>query len=568
MSQLLNEPVSDTELDRLRSSALLLDVIADNVADLIAVVDSSGRRIWNNFAYAKRLGYLPEELKGSDSMVEIHPDDLPVVREAFEESMRLGRGRRIEYRMRRKDGGWLMLESEGRVAHGWNGHERCLVVVARDITARKQAEQENHERMRRHIERAKALAEFSSSEFLQNGDLAACFASIAETAIKLSSFQPMSIWTMEERETVLRCQQWSPEEAAPPEIEPLTAAARPGFFALVKKERVIAARSLENDERLAEIAPGLLAAGVRAVLLIPLRRGSVVLGALVCGRTTSPQGWDLDELHFMTSLADGLVLAIDARERLDAYHRLHESQQRLASELHEAAAYVQSLLPARLQGAVESDWRFIPSEALGGDAFGYYWIDPDHLLIYLLDVVGHGVRAALVSVAVMYQLRNGVLADEILLDPPQLLTALNDAFQMEEQDGMYFTMWYGVYDKTRRQLHYASAGHPPALLFSPGSSAPAQLSTRGLMIGAIPGVPYDAATCEIEPGSRLFIFSDGVYEIQRPTGAMGTLPELIQQLSAARDADLDQIISAVRSMQRPGCTAFPDDFSLVALAFP
>jgi PAS domain S-box-containing protein len=563
MYETTTEAISETTLDELRSSALLLEVIADNVADLIAVVDCTGRRIWNNFAYAERLGYSPDELKGSDSMVEIHPDDLALVRETFQKSMEEGCGRRIEYRMRRKDGNWVTLESEGRVARNWNGHERCLVVVSRDITSRKEAEREKQERSQRQIERAQALADFAGSEELQVGALEICFGVVAEAAVKLTTFPRASVWTLDEETQVLLCVHRSGQEDGEVSPHSLAKADAPGLFVLMSRERVIAARCIEEDERLKEIAGFFTSEGVTALLIVPLRRGSAVLGALICERTDLPHGWDLDEVTFATSLADGLVLAIDARDRLNAYHRLHESQQQLASELREAANYVQSLLPPCGQGEIDADWRFIPSDALGGDAFGHHWIDPDHLAIYLLDVVGHGVRAALVSVAVINQLRTGSLAGTDFLDPKQVLTALNEAFQMDEQDGMYFTLWYGIYDKAQRHLYYASAGHPPALLFAKDGTPPRQLHTRGLMIGAFPGAQYEAAECTVDPGSQLYVFSDGVYEIEQADGKTATLADLIATL--ARGSDLDQVVAAARALQRPGVTGFADDFSLLRL---
>lgn len=563
------DKISGETLSQLRSSELLLNVIADNVADLIAVVDSAGRRIWNNAAYAERLGYLPEELKGSDSLVEIHPDDLDLVRRTFQQSMLEGRGRRIEYRMRRKDGGWIVLESEGRVARNWNGHDRCLVVVARDITARKQDQHKAEFRSRLQMDRAQALAEFARSEDLQEGKLVNAFALVTGSMLRLSSFQRVSVWTMDEKRSTLSLtsSERSGGNLAQSRSQVFTALECPTFFALLSGERVIAVRSIQNEDRLCEIAPFFVSEGVTSLLVVPFRRGNEILGALFCERTIGTEGWDLDEVNFATSLADSLVLAIDARERLDAYLRLDASQRQLSKELNEAAAYVESLLPPAMHGDVTGEWRYIPSDALGGDAFGYHWVDPDHLAIYLLDVVGHGVRAALVSVAAMNQLRSGYLTDAGLLDPKQVLTAMNEAFQMEEQDGMYFTLWYGIYDKPQRRLHYASAGHPPALLFDKDVSEPRQLHTRGLMIGAIPGAQYETMSCEVEPGSRLFVFSDGVYEIEMASGATATLGDLVRNLSALAEGDLDQVVTSARAKQPPDRTTFADDFSLVKLTF-
>jgi phosphoserine phosphatase RsbU/P len=87
-------------------------------------------------------------------------------------------------------------------------------------------------------------------------------------------------------------------------------------------------------------------------------------------------------------------------ERNEAYRRLEESQRHLAEELAQAARYVESLLPARLDGDVRVDYRFVPSTHLGGDMFGYHWLDRDHLALYLLDVSGHGVGSCLLAVSV------------------------------------------------------------------------------------------------------------------------------------------------------------------------
>lgn len=565
----MGEPATEGDgsktLQQLQSSEALLQVIANNVAELIAVVNSDGRRIWNNAAYAERLGYQPDELKGSDSMEEIHPDDLNLVRETFEISMREGVGRRIEYRMRRKDGGWIFLESEGRVAHNWNGHERCLVLVARDITARRQKEREKQQRAQLHISRAEALGTFTTSEDLQRGDLEKCFATAVEIGVELSGFERVGVWTMDETETRLELRKRS--GAGPTDLAAFNRLGNAGFFGLLKREILIAASTLAEDDRLREIAPFFLAEGTTGLLIVPLRRGTAVLGALICERTGKLHGWHFDEASFAKSLAHGLVLAIDSKERLDAYNRLDESQKQLSNELRKASAYVESRLPARLEGEVDTDWRFLPSEVLGGDAFGYYWLDPDHLAIYLLDVVDHGVRAALVSVAIMNELRGGFMNDTDLLDPRQVLMALNKTFQMDEQDGMYFTLWYGIYDKPRRQLRYASAGHPPALLFPKNSADPLLLHTPGLMIGAIPGAEYEAGFCHVEPGSRLYVFSDGVYEVEKESGGTGTLRDMIESFAAFPDDNLDHLVASARAMQGPKQSSFTDDFSVVKLVF-
>src|SRR5436309_2947435 len=111
---------------------------------------------------------------------------------------------------------------------------------------------------------------------------------------------------------------------------------------------------------------------------------------------------------------------------------------------------------------VTADWRFIPSSQLGGDAFGYHWPDPDHFAVYLLDVCSHGVGAALLSISVMNVLRSQSLPDADFRNPGEVLSSLNRTFPMERQNNLYFTMWYGVFNRPACQLSYASGGHPPA----------------------------------------------------------------------------------------------------------
>ena len=143
---------------------------------------------------------------------------------------------------------------------------------------------------------------------------------------------------------------------------------------------------------------------------------------------------------------------------------IETTQKRLKRELDDATTYVKSILPEPESKPYPIDWVYTPSTELGGDAFGYHWIDDDHFAMYLLDVCGHGVGASLLSVAAINVMRNGSIAQTDFRDPAQVLTRLNNMFLMERQNNMYFTLWYGVYHAPSRLLRHASGGHPAALL--------------------------------------------------------------------------------------------------------
>ena len=112
---------------------------------------------------------------------------------------------------------------------------------------------------------------------------------------------------------------------------------------------------------------------------------------------------------------------IHLMERNEAFRALDESQKVLAAELSEAADYVRSLLPEPFDGALSVCWDFESCSSVGGDSFGYFWIDDDHFAIYLLDVCGHGVGAALLSVSVINTIKGQTLRDVDFREPDSVL---------------------------------------------------------------------------------------------------------------------------------------------------
>jgi len=119
----------------------LFQLITENAADMIAVIDRNGQRLYNSPAYQKILGYGPEELAGTSSVDQIHPDDRARVLEASAKARNTGRGEQLEYRIRHKDGSWRFLESTSSVIRSPEGESDGLVIVNRDITERKRAEE-------------------------------------------------------------------------------------------------------------------------------------------------------------------------------------------------------------------------------------------------------------------------------------------------------------------------------------------------------------------------------------------------------------------------------------------
>lgn len=247
-----------------------------------------------------------------------------------------------------------------------------------------------------------------------------------------------------------------------------------------------------------------------------------------------------------------------------------EGQQRLAAELAEAAAYVRSLLPPPFTGSLSLDWRFLPSAELGGDALGYHRLPDGRLAVYVLDVCGHGMASALLSIAVHTSLAPGRLPGVDLGDPAAVLSVLNTAFPSERHGSLFFTIWYGVLDPARREISFSSAGHPAAVLFTGpdrGSLVMSELMSGGPMIGVFPDAEYVTGTEKLGASSRLFVFSDGLYEIVRQDGSLVPYEDFLAAFEegvAKGGQVLDRMVEFARSVR--GTDSLDDDLSMVEVA--
>jgi sigma-B regulation protein RsbU (phosphoserine phosphatase) len=191
--------------------------------------------------------------------------------------------------------------------------------------------------------------------------------------------------------------------------------------------------------------------------------------------------------------------------------------------------------------------------------------------MYLLDVCGHGVKAALLSISAITVLRNQTLPATDFRSPGEVLAGLNKVFQMDRHNDMYFTMWYGVFDKKRRKLTYANGGHPPAILMAGPTQDTAEaikLSQPGMVIGAFPEVQFEAEVRDLPAFSRLYVFSDGVYEVTRPGKAMMSYEEFMEVLNDSKrsaESVLEDTMGAIRTLH--GGDQFEDDVSMMEVRF-
>ncbi len=300
--------------------------------------------------------------------------------------------------------------------------------------------------------------------------------------------------------------------------------------------------------------------------------------------TTSPldvygRTWELTVRPLSTAFADNgqgmtvilllaaLTLAFLLEGFLLVLSGMDSLARRLMSELGAAARYVASILPSDLDSPVPVTSRYVPSQELGGDSFDYRFVDDDHLIVYLVDVSGHGIAPALFSVSAHNLLRSGTLDNDTLRDPGRVLTELNRLFQMDQQAGNYFTIWYGVYQPSTRTLRYSGAGHPPAIVLTANGTDPVRLPSESIPIGVLEDTTFETHSYQLPPDTDLMIYSDGAFELDLRDGGAWSLGDFIGLCArtAARPGwTLDDLIARIRERSMSG--VFEDDCTLVRVS--
>jgi sigma-B regulation protein RsbU (phosphoserine phosphatase) len=216
-------------------------------------------------------------------------------------------------------------------------------------------------------------------------------------------------------------------------------------------------------------------------------------------------------------------------ELLETRQQLIHTQGELNKELSDAAKYVRLMLPPPLTGEEIVDWQFHPSTQLGGDGLGYRRIDADKLAVYALDVTGHGLGSALLAVTAMEVFRNPAVQIDFT-KPSEVIERVNRTFQMKDHGGKFFSVWYGVYSRSKRTLTYANAGHPPALMQKCGDCALNKTAPGGMVLGILPEIQIEETTVDFPVGSHLYLFTDGLYELLDPKGGRGSYDEFFAYL--------------------------------------
>jgi sigma-B regulation protein RsbU (phosphoserine phosphatase) len=283
----------------------------------------------------------------------------------------------------------------------------------------------------------------------------------------------------------------------------------------------------------------------------------------------------------------GVQTDITARKNAEAALRLAKEElevanNRMKTELEMAARIQRTMLPpvhVSLQGANIS-WIFHPCDELAGDTLNFIALDGERVVLYVIDVSGHGVGAALLSVTLHHLLaylpapfpafsqstQNASRFD--ISSPSDVARQLNRLFPMDSERLQYFSMIYGILHLRSGQFKYVSAGHPAPLVL-PRDGSPILLSNQGFPIGLFPDVEYQEESVVLNPGDRLFLYTDGFTETSDNCGQEYGVGGLLGAIAAGRSLSIQDTLNGLVDTLKCWCQnqRFSDDLSMLGVEY-
>jgi sigma-B regulation protein RsbU (phosphoserine phosphatase) len=275
-------------------------------------------------------------------------------------------------------------------------------------------------------------------------------------------------------------------------------------------------------------------------------------------------------LQLQKALADQAEAYRDLNEKLDmAYQTLH-------TELQAASELQLSLLPtvSDVHPKFCLDWLVLPSRYLAGDNLNYFMMQDRYLIFYHLDVAGHGVSSALLSVTLNQLLSPQPGSPMVRFDPKlelkrivppvDVVSELNRRFQ--PQGDAYFTIIYGVLDTETHEIRFCQAGHPSAIKIAANGVA-TEVGDGGFPVGLWPDMAYDETITCLQPGERLVLYSDGILACVNQNGEEYTLDRFKEVMKQSSELPIKKALEAVEADLFAWSEGrdFPDDISLLLI---
>ena len=253
-----------------------------------------------------------------------------------------------------------------------------------------------------------------------------------------------------------------------------------------------------------------------------------------------------DEIGILASSIDKM------EEEIESYvgdlTRITAEKERISTELSLAARIQKDVLPDTFPAFPDrQDFdiyaSMTPARTVGGDFYNYFLIDDDHLCLYIADVSGKGIPAALFMMASMIILGNYAAMGS---SPAEVLEKTNDIICLTNKEEMFVTVWIGILELSTGRLTAANAGHEYPVLKQGGAAFKVFKDHHGFVVGGMESMRYREYEMTLEPGSTLFLYTDGVAEAMNAGKEMFGLNRLVLSLNRDRESSPEELLRRVR----------------------
>lgn len=558
--------------DKLQESEERYRTLTENSSDIISEVDMEGRYLYVSSNITEKLGYGPGEVLGKLFIDFIHPKDIEAAKKAWSQKQS-----QFILRFRHRDGTWRWLDSTARIFTLSEDRQR-VVAISRDITERKREEEllwENEIRLRL---QQMALAELAKHESLYRGNLTESFKIINRVGCHNLEVDRCGIWLIDDDRKTLKCYDlFDVRKNVHDEGLLIALDENRTFFSLLEELRLLDTDDMIRDERASQFMK-LYSGGddIQTLLVIAFRMSGDTVGILVFDQTDEPRKWTQEEKRFAASLADFASLAIETHNRRLTEEALRISEEMLRRrtdtidrDLKNAQIIQRALLPTGIPSVerIKLDFRNYSVDEVGGDYFSFTPLQEGGLGVFIGDVSGHGVSAALFlsllkATADRACRRYGQM-------PREFIETLNRDL-IENMPHYFVTAIYGYFGDFNSttgnvSFTFSKGGHPNPIIHRAATGQVELLNCRGTILGKFEHVNYEEQKVELYRGDRIFLYTDGLPETTNPENSMLGFNELLPLISRVSTPDLSRTLDAILDSASAfrGNASIEDDIVLI-----
>ncbi|HPJ38359.1 MAG TPA: PAS domain S-box protein [Spirochaetota bacterium] len=559
--------------NKLRESEERYRTITENSSDVICEIDRNAQYVYISPNVESKLGYSRDDIIGRSIFDFCYPDDLALLREVWEKRID-----QVTFRFIHGDGTLRWLDNTSRYFLD-SDNEYRIVAISRDVTDRKKNEEERWKHEVHLRLQQMALADLAKKDELYHGDLKASFRIICETAGNNMGLERVGIWLYSAGDTELFCHNlYCKSEDTHTNGLRLQREQYKEFFDALEGSRFIDADDVSSDQRTQTIYEEYFKKnGVTSVMNFPFRLGGETVGIMFFEHVGDIRVWAGEEKNFAASLSDFASLAMESYNRKIAEEALRVSEEALRQrnetiekDLRHAQIIQRALLPGNVPELewIAVDYRNYSLDAVGGDYFSFTTLREGGLGVFIGDVSGHGVSAALF----LSLLKS--TADRICRmfgqQPKDFITRLNEDL-IVNMPHYFITGIYGFFnydvDTGKHSFTFSKGGHPNPILYKASTGEVSLLECKGTILGKFEDAEYYEEKLFLEKGDRIFLYTDGLPETRNDNKniyGFSNVPALIKESHRHSLSDtLDTVFDKLNIFK--GSAEIDDDIVLIGI---